>query len=145
MAFRYDIKSKYKAHRWWNKITIQVRLQEIPSGSSYKNLSKNREKLSLVFGLFCRAILIDLTRTFTSRLKIDAKSANSSKIGSEEWTILGHPQLIECMGICVLSMAHGSERRGSNVYLHVVKKIIQKFFFRINQGTCPWMTFAWIF
>ena len=41
----------------------------------------------------------------------------SSEIGSEWRTILGHPQLIECMGICVLSLAHGSELRGSNVYL----------------------------
>ena len=41
----------------------------------------------------------------------------SSEIGSEWRTILGHPQLIECMGICVLSLAHGSELRGSDVYL----------------------------
>ena len=32
----------------------------------------------------------------------------SSKIGSEWRFILGHPQLIECMGSCVLSLAHGS-------------------------------------
>ena len=51
-----------------------------------------------------------------------AKSANSSKIGSEEWTILGHPQLIECMGICVLSLAHVSELRDSDIYLHIEKK-----------------------
>ena len=31
-----------------------VRLQEIPSGSVYKNSSKNRAKLSLVFGHFCQ-------------------------------------------------------------------------------------------
>ena len=43
----------------------------------------------------------------------------SSEIGSEWRTILGHPQLIECMGICILSLAHGSEQRGSDV----IKKI----------------------
>ena len=26
-----------------------------------------------------------------------------------------HPQLIECMGICILSLAHGTEQRGSDV------------------------------
>ena len=31
---------------------VVVRLQEIPLGSGYKNLSKNRAKLSLVFGHF---------------------------------------------------------------------------------------------
>ena len=46
----------------------------------------------------------------------------SSEIGSDWQTILGHPQLSECMGICVLSLAHGSAPRGSNVYLHIVKK-----------------------
>ena len=36
-------------------------------------------------------------------------------ISSEIGTLLGHPQLIECMGICILSLAHGSEQRGSDV------------------------------
>ena len=38
-----------------------------------------------------------------------------SKMGSEWRTVLGHPQLIECVGICVLSLAHGSELRGSDI------------------------------
>ena len=36
----------------------------------------------------------------------------SSEIGSVV-NYLGHPQLFECMGICVLSLTHGSELRGS--------------------------------
>ena len=52
--------------------------------------------------------------TFTSRLKVDAKCVISSEIGSQWRTILGHPQLNECMGICILSLAHGSEQRGSD-------------------------------
>ena len=52
---------------------------------------------------------------------------NSSEIGSEWRTILGHPQLIECIGICVVSLAHGSELRGSDVYLHTVKNWSGKF------------------
>ena len=39
----------------------------------------------------------------------------SSEIGSQWWTILGHPKLTECMGICILSLAHGSEQRVSDV------------------------------
>ena len=43
------------------------------------------------------------------------------KTGSGGRTILGHPQLIEFMGICVLSLAHESELRGFDVYMHRVK------------------------
>ena len=62
-----------------------VRLQEIPSGSGYKNSSKTREELSLVFCLFVclfvfdifsSAVMNDLTMTFTARLKMDAKCAS---------------------------------------------------------------------
>ena len=45
----------------------------------------------------------------------------SSEIGSQWRTILGHPQLIECMGICILSLAHGSEKKGFRRYLQIVK------------------------
>ena len=51
----------------------------------------------------------------------------SSETGSEWRTILEHPQLIECMGICDLSLARGSEPRGFNVYLHIAKKIFGNF------------------
>ena len=47
----------------------------------------------------------------------------SSEIGSEWRTTLGHPQLIECMGIRVLSLVHGPELGGSDVYPHIVKTI----------------------
>ena len=45
----------------------------------------------------------------------------SNKIGSER-RIISHPQLFECMGICVLSLMHGTELGGSDVYLHIVKR-----------------------
>ena len=48
--------------------------REIPSGSSYKNSSKNRAKLSLVFlDLFSSAIMNELSVAFTSRVKLYAK------------------------------------------------------------------------
>ena len=61
----------------------------------------------------------DLTMNFTSRLKMDAKCANQHSNLIEWRTILGHPKLIVCMGMCVLSLGHGSEPRGSDVYLHI--------------------------
>ena len=69
----------------------------------------------------------------------------SSEIGSQWQTILGHPQLFECMGICILSLVHGSEQKGSDVICIYRKKLIWKFFFKFNQGRCPWMAFAWNF
>ena len=69
----------------------------------------------------------------------------SSEIGSQWRTILGHTQLIECMGICILSLAHGSEQRGSDFICIYYEKLIWKIFFKFNQGMYPWMAFAWIF
>ena len=39
----------------------------------------------------------------------------STEIESQWRTILGHPQLIECLGACILSLAHVSEQKGSDV------------------------------
>ena len=65
----------------------------------------------------------------------------SSEIGSEWRVIFGHPQPIGCMGICVLSVVRGSELKGSNVYLHTVKKKSVNFSLH-SKGTCPWIAFA---
>ena len=51
----------------------------IPSGSSYENSSKKRAKVSLVLDIFIRAIMNDLTTTFTPGLKMDAKCANQQR------------------------------------------------------------------
>ena len=58
----------------------------------------------------------------------------SSEIGSQWRTILGHPQLIECMGI-----------KGVPTLFAYCEKPVWKFFFKFNQGTCPQMAFAWDF
>ena len=68
----------------------------------------------------------------------------SSETGSEWRAIFGHLQLIECMGICVLSLAHKSELRVSDVYLHILGGKYQDFFLYNQPGTCPWMALAWI-
>ena len=64
------------SHRRMLQVEVDsvIRLQEIPFGWIYKNLSKNRAKLSLVFlDIFYSAIMNNLFMTFTSRLKVDAK------------------------------------------------------------------------
>ena len=72
----------------------------------------------------------------------------SSEIGSEWRFILGHPQLIECMDIFVLSLAHGSELRDSDVYLHIVKKLSGNFSLNSARACAlglPWEFFLGFF
>ena len=99
----------------------------------------------LFLDIFSSAIMNDLTMTFTSTLKWMPYVLISGETGSEWRTILGHPQLIECMGICVLSLAHGSEQRGSVVICILHKELSGFFSFKFSKGTCPWIAFAWIF
>ena len=40
---------------------------------------------------------------------------------------LGQPILFECMGICVLSLAHEIEIRGYLVYVLIVKKVSHRY------------------
>ena len=57
----------------------------------------------------------------------------SSEIGSEWRIIMEHPQLTECMGICVLSLAHGSELRDSDACVHIVKNKKKTGIFSLNS------------
>ena len=107
---------------------------------------KIEKKLSLVLDIFISAIMNHLSKTFTPRLKMDANELKSATNLDQSGTILGHLQLTKCTGICVLSPAHRSELRGSDVYLYIVReKKIWIFFFKFSHGMCPWMSFAWIF
>ena len=60
----------------------------------------------------------------------------SSEIRSQWRTILRHPQLIECMVICILILAHGSERRGSDV-IRILWKTDPEIFLYIRPGYVP--------
>ena len=75
---------------------------------------KIEQNCRLGLDIFISAIMNDLLMTFTSRLKVDANVFISGEIGSQWRTSLGRPQLIECMGIRILSLALGSEQRGSD-------------------------------
>ena len=60
----------------------------------------------------------------------------SSEIRSQWRTILGHPKLIESMGICILRLAHGSEQRGSDV-ICILRKTDPEIFLKIQLGHVP--------
>ena len=56
-----------------------------------------------------------------SRLEMHVRCDNQYKTGAGRGSIFEQPMLFECMGICVLSPAHGSEIRDYFVYLLIVK------------------------
>ena len=49
--------------------------------------------------------------------------------------------LFECMGICVLSPAHESEKRGSLVYLLTVKYFL--ILFKFSHTILDWTALSW--
>ena len=70
----------------------------------------------------------DLFMTFTSRLKVDAKyELISSEIDQSGKLYLDTPQLIEYVGICVMSWVLDSELGDSYVYLPIAKKLCGNF------------------
>ena len=56
-------------------------------------------------------------------LEMHVRYDNQYETGADRENILGQPMLFVCMGICVLSPAHGSEMRGYLVYVLTVKKL----------------------
>ena len=54
---------------------------------------------------------------FAFRLEMHFRCDNQYKTGADRENNLGQPMLFECMGICVLSLAHESEMRGYFVYV----------------------------
>ena len=62
---------------------------------------------------------------------------NQHKTGADRGNILGQPRLFECMSICVLSPAHGSEMRGYLVYMLIVKYLSHRFC--LNSATVAYI------
>ena len=56
----------------------------------------------------------------------------SSEIGSQWQTILGHPQLIECMGI-LFGAWRMDLNKGVPTLFAYCEKLIWKFFFKFNR------------
>ena len=74
-VIHFACSSAHLSQRRWCSRAVQGRIQEIPSRSIYTNSSKNRQNCHLFLDIFSSAIMNDLTMTFTSRLKMDAKCA----------------------------------------------------------------------
>ena len=68
---------------------------------------------------------------------------NQYKTEADRGNILGQPMLFECMGICVLSLAHESEMRGYLVYVLVVKYLL--ILFKFSHSILDWMALSWLF
>ena len=68
---------------------------------------------------------------------------NQYKTGEDRGNTLGQPMLFECMGICVLSLAHESEMRGYLVYVPIVKYLL--ILFEFSHSKLDWTVLSWNF
>ena len=66
---------------------------------------------------------------------------NQYKTGADRENILRQPMLFVCMGICVLSPAHGNEMRGYLVYVLNVKYLL--ILFKFSHSILDWMVLSW--
>ena len=64
---------------------------------------------------------------FAFRLEMHVRCNNQYKTGADRENTLGQTMLFECMGICVLSLAHESEMRGYFVYVLIEKYLSHRF------------------
>ena len=78
-----------------------------------------------MFFAVCKSMFFARFPLSDSRCMSDA--ITSTKLEQTGETCLGQPMLFECMGICVLSLAHESEMRGYLVYVLVVKYLSHRF------------------
>ena len=58
---------------------------------------------------------------FAFKLEMHVRCDSRYKTGADRGNILGQLMLFECMGICILSLAHESVMRGYLVYVVIVK------------------------
>ena len=107
--------------------------------------SKNRAKLSLVFWLFSSAIMNDLFVTFKTKLKMDVKCVYQQWNWITAANYFGTPPANWVHGYLYFEPGARISTKGFRRYLQIVEKWSGFFFFKFNQGTCPWMAFAWNF
>ena len=122
-----------------------VWLLEIPSGWLCKNSSKNRAKLSLVFGHFFQRDNQWFVHNFYIQDQGGCQMCLSAvKLDHNGELFWDTPSWIECMGICVLSLAHGSELRDSDVICILWEEEKNSGNFSLNSasGACLSMAFS---
>ena len=122
-----------------------VRLQEIPSGSVYKNSSKNKAKLSLVFGHFCQCdnewFVHDFYIQAQGECQMCLSAVKLDHSGKLSWDT---PSWLSAW-VPVFWAWRMDLNKGVPRLFAYCEKPIWKCFFKFNQGTCPWMAFAWNF
>ena len=125
--------------------SVQVRLQEIPSGSVYKNSSKNRAKLSLVLGHLCQCD----NEWFVHDFYIQAQGGCQMCLLAVKLDHSGEPFWDTPSWLSAWVSVFWAWRMDLNIGVPTLfaycEKLIWKFFFKFNQDTCPWMAFAWNF
>ena len=122
-----------------------VRLQEIPSGWLYKNLSKNRAKLSLVFGHFYQCDNEWFVHDFYIQAKGGCQMCLSAvKLDHSGELFWGTPSWLRAW-VSVFWAWRMDLNKGVPRLFAYCEKLIWKIFFYFKQGTCPWMAFAWNF
>ena len=122
-----------------------VRLQEIPSGWLYKNSSKNRAKLSLVFGHFFQRD----NQWFVHNFYIQAQGGcqmclSAVKLDHSGELFWDTPSWLSAW-VSVFWAWRMDLNKGVPTLFAYCEKLIWKIFFKFKQGTCPWMAFAWNF
>ena len=86
----------------------------------------------------------DLSMTFTSRLKVDAKCVYQQWNGITIANYFGAPPSWLSVWVSVFWAWRMDLNKGISMLFAYCeeKKLIHKFYFKFNQGTCPWMVFA---
>ena len=64
------------------------------------------------------------------------------KTGVDGGSILGQPIFLECMGVCILSLVHEYEMKGSLVYLLIVKFLL--ILLKFSHSVLNWTASLWI-
>ena len=115
-------------------------------GQSIKVRLKMEQNCRLFLDIFSSAITNDLSMTFTSRLKVDAKCVYQQWDWITVANYFGTPPVDWVHGYRSVFWAWRMDlnKEVSTLFAHC-KKLIWKMFLKFNLGTCPWMAFAWNF
>ena len=106
---------------------------------------KIEQNCRLCWDIFSSAIMSDLFMTLTSRLKVDVKHVY------QQWnwiTVVNYfrtPPANWVHGYLYFEPGASDLNKGVPTLFAYCEKLNWNFFFKFNQGTCPWMAFAWNF
>ena len=143
-----DVLSPYFTPSLWLTFCVLtlrplVRLQEIPSGSIYKNSSKIRAKLSLVFGYCWQCNNEWFVHDFYIHAQVGCQVCLSAVTLDDSGELFWDTPSWLSAWVSVFWTWRMDLNKGVRTSFVYCEKLIRKFFFKFTQGTCPWMAFAW--